>query len=252
MAGMKADSDIIMRVMKPPKMALTIILFLLVIAAGAWSYHLKTPQTMETTLQDGEIGYVAIGDSYTIGNGLREEERWPNLMTKRLNEAGIPVKLLANPAVSGYTVEDALVREVPVVERLKPDFVTVFIGANDNFRGTPPSRYETELKNLLDQIQSKLKNPQKIVLITIPDYSKSPASRDYNTTGVSQSIQEYNRIIQKAADQRGLKVADIFPVSQTMTSEADFISDGLHPSAQGTAKWEQVIYPVVLEKLKEK
>lgn len=238
--------------MKTPKIALTIILFLLVIAAGAWSYYQKTPQTMDNTLQNGEIGYIPIGDSYTIGNGLHAEDRWPNVMTKRLNEAGIQVRLLTNPAVSGYTVDDALQREVPVVERLKPDFVTVFIGANDNFRGTPASTYEKELKNLLSQIQSKMKNPQNIVLITIPDYSKSPSAQNYKTTGMSEGIQAYNQIIKKEAEQRGLKVADIFPISQTMTTDADFISDGLHPSAQGTAKWEQVIYPVVLEKLQEK
>jgi lysophospholipase L1-like esterase len=229
---------------------LTIILFLLVIAAGIWSYYQDTSEPMNTNLQAGEISYIPIGDSYTIGNGLHSEDRWPNVMTRRLNEAGIQVRLLTNPAVSGYTVDDALKREVPVVERLKPDFVTVFIGANDNFRGTPASTYEKELKNLLSQIQSKMKNPQNIVLITIPDYSKSPASAGYQTAGVSESIQEYNQIIKQEAQQRGLEVADIFPVSQTMTTAADYISDGLHPSAQGTAKWESVIYPVVLEKLK--
>lgn len=233
------------------QMLVTVSLFLLVIAAGVWSYYQNSTKPMETALQDGEISFIPVGDSYTIGNGLKETDRWPNVMTKRLNEAGIPIRLIANPAVSGYTVEDALVWEVPVVESLKPDFVTVFIGANDNFRGTPISTYETELKTLLDQIQSKMKNPQNIVLITIPDYSKSPASQDYNTAGVTESIQAYNAIIKKEADQRGLKVADIFPVSQTMTGADDYISDGLHPSAQGTAKWEQVIYPVVLGKLKE-
>lgn len=236
--------------MNPKKIVLTIFLFLLVIAAGVWSYYQKETKSMDVVVHDGEISYVPIGDSYTIGNGLRTEDRWPNVMTKRLNDAGIPIKLLANPAVSGYTVEDALTQELPVIERLKPDFVTVFIGANDNFRGTPVATYEKELKNLLDQIQSKLENPKNIVVITIPDYSKSPASAEYNTAGVSESIQSYNDIIKKEAEQRGLKVADIFPISQTMTTDADFISDGLHPSAQGTAKWEKVIFPVVLEKLK--
>jgi lysophospholipase L1-like esterase len=231
---------------------ISLLLLILVIAATVWNYDQKKAELpIDTTIQDGVVSYIPIGDSYTIGNGLKEADRWPNVMTKRLNDAGIPVRLVANPAVSGFTVQDALVREIPVIEKLKPDFVTLFIGANDNFGGISASEYESELKNLLDALQSKMENPKNIVMITIPDYSKTPAAVKYETRGVPESIAEYNEVIKKEAAQRGLKVADIFPVSQTMTEKADYISDGLHPSAQGTAKWEQVIYPVVLEKLQE-
>jgi lysophospholipase L1-like esterase len=96
-----------------------------------------------------------------------------------------------------------------------------------------------------------MKEPENIVLVTIPDYSYSPAASDYETEGVSRSIEEYNDIIKSEGQKRGLPVADIYSVSQTMTDEQDYISDGLHPSAEGYAKWEEVIYPVVYEFLKE-
>ncbi len=210
------------------------------------------PQQDQDLLQNGEatVTYLPIGDSYTIGNGVLEKDRWPNVVVKHLNEAGVKVQLVGNPAVSGYAVSDAILLELPLVESLKPDFVTVLIGANDNFRETPVEVFETDLKELLDKLQGMLHEPKNIVLITIPDYSKSPGGRGYDAAAISKSIEEYNEVIKSEADSRGLEVADIFPVSQTMTGRDDYISDGLHPSAAGYAKWEQIIYPVVLEALK--
>lgn len=216
-----------------------------------WYVYPVSKSPMDTNInKDDEISYISLGDSYTIGNGVAVDSRWPNVMTRHLNDAGFKVKLIANPAVSGYRVEDALEKELPVVERLKPDFVTVLIGANDNFGNKDPEIYRQELKVFLDRLTSLLEKPKNIVLITIPDYSKSPAASGYETDGITEIILEYNNIIKEEAQLRGIKVADIFPISQTMTTSQDFISDGLHPSAGGYTKWEEVIYPVVFELLK--
>lgn len=200
---------------------------------------------------EGATRYLPLGDSYTIGNGVLEKDRWPNVLVSHLNEAGVKIEIIGNPAVSGYTVEDALRRELPVVKQLQPDFVTVLIGANDNFRGTAPEVYGKELSDFLDQLQESMPEPQNIVLITIPDYTYSPAAKDFETEGVSESLEEYNQIIKSEAEKRGLKVANLFAISQTMTGDEDYIPDGLHPSAQGYEKWEKVIYPVVLDFLKQ-
>lgn len=224
---------------------------LLIVTILSLNNYMK-PQQNQVLLQnvEGGITYLPIGDSYTIGNGVLVTDRWPNVLTRHLNEAGVEVQLVGNPAVSGYTVSDATEYEIPLVEDLKPDFVTVLIGANDNFRGTSVEVFEKDLKELLDKLQSMLTRPQNIVLITIPDYSKSPAGQSYNTTAISLSLTKYNEVIKSEAKSRGLQVADIFPISQGMTGREDYISDGLHPSAAGYAKWEKVIYPVVLEALK--
>lgn len=198
-----------------------------------------------------EISYIAIGDSYTIGLGVSEDYRWPNVLVNHLRNEGININLIANPAASGYMVLDAIKLELPVVEKAKPDFVTVLIGANDNFGQKDAGQFHQELAILLDKLQSMLKNPKNIVLITIPDYSKSPASKNYQTQGVSTLIEKYNQAIKDEASKRGFSVADIFPISQTMTGNEDYISDGLHPSAEGYAKWEKVIFPVVFKLLKK-
>lgn len=238
------------------KLGILLTVAILILASGIFLWYFVTneqdPMSIASNEKiEGEVTYVSIGDSYTIGNGVAEEGRWPNVLTKHLDEAGINVRLIGNPAVSGYTVEDALRQELPVVKHLKPDFVTVLIGANDNFSQTDPRIYERELAGFLDELQKLLEKPENIILITIPDYSKSPAAAGYDSEGISTSIEEYNEIIKAEAGKRKLQAADIFEVSQTMTGAEDYISDGLHPSVLGYAKWEKVIYPLVYELLKK-
>lgn len=232
---------------------LLVISFVFLFILIGW-YVIQNNQKSNTVLEKyskDEISYIAIGDSYTIGLGISEDHRWPNILTDQLKQAGIKINLIANPAVSGYTVRDAIELELPVVEKIKPDFVTVLIGANDNFGQKDVGLFSQELEELLNKLQSMLTNSKNIVLITIPDYSKSPSLKGYQTQDVSILIKEYNQAIKDEANKRGLTVADIFPISQTMTSDEDYISDGLHPSAAGYAKWEKVIFPVVFELLKK-
>lgn len=230
------------------------VIILIILGVGGFLYMNSDNLSHEPEVKsmEGAIRYLPIGDSYTIGNGVLEKDRWPNVLVWHLNQAGINIQIIGNPAVSGYTVEDALRRELPVVKQMRPDFVTVLIGANDNFRGTAPEVYGKELSDFLDQLQESMTEPKNIVLITIPDYTYSPAAKDFETEGVSESLEEYNQIIKSEAQKRGLRVADLFPTSKTMTGEEDYIADGLHPSAQGYAKWEHVIYPEVFDFLNTK
>jgi acyl-CoA thioesterase I len=235
----------------PKSLFATCLILLLGAFALIWNQTTNQPRPAITS---PNIKYIPLGDSYTIGLGVEESDRWPNVLTKNLRKAGANIELIANPAVSGYEVTNAIQRELPIVEKIKPDLVTVLIGANDNFRENPSSLYQQSLKELLNKLQPLVSNPKSIVLITIPDYSKSPAANTYSADEkerVSKSIEEYNKIIKDEAQSRGLKVVDIFPLSQTMTQKVDYIYDGLHPSTQGYAKWEKIIYPVVLNLLKE-
>jgi len=212
----------------------------------------STPKSQKVQITSVETGikYVPVGDSYTIGLGVSAEDRWLNTLIDHLIREGIDIHLVVNPAVSGYTVNDAVEMELAVVEKIKPDLVTVLIGTNDNFRGKDAKKYRLELQDLLNKLQSMMTDPSNIVLITIPDYSVSPALRRYSKEEIVSLIGEYNEIIWEEGEKRGLTVVDIFPLSQTMTGEADYISDGLHPSAQGYSKWERVIFPVVFDLLK--
>ena len=230
------------------------IILLFSIFALVFSFWYLNQRHQKTNMQidsNGEIKYVAVGDSYTIGFGVSEESRWPNVLVKHLKKEGVNISLAANPSASGFTVRDAIEFELPEVERIKPDFVTVLIGTNDSFRQEKTETYRKDLMELLDKLEQILPNPKNIVLITIPDYSISPASSGFPTEELSKLIQKYNEVIKNEGNNRGIKVADIFPTSQTMLEANDYIEDGLHPSSQGYAKWEKVIFPVVFDLLKK-
>lgn len=205
------------------------------------------------TFTDTEIGirYVAVGDSYTIGVGVEEDERWPNIITNHLKETGIDVQLVANLAVSGYTVKDVIELELEQIKWIRPDFVTILIGANDSFSQKDAKTYREELRELIDKLQPMMTNHNNIILITIPDYSKSPAARMYQKEDMLNLIKQYNEVIKEEGTKRNLGVADIFPISQEMLSDKDYVSDGLHPSAISYSKWESIIFPVVFNLLKK-
>lgn len=197
------------------------------------------------------ITYIPIGDSYTIGRGVEAKDRWPNVLNEHLNRQGIAVELVTNPALTGYTVRDAINYELPEVERLKPGFVTVFIGANDCCSVRGIERFDQEYRELLDKLQAVMTNPDNIVLITIPNYTKTPAYRSAGNDRAFEEVEKaYNQVIKNNGAERNLPVADIYPLSLTMTGAGDYILDGIHPSAQGYRKWESVIYPVVLNAVK--
>ncbi|HLD77635.1 MAG TPA: SGNH/GDSL hydrolase family protein [archaeon] len=192
------------------------------------------------------VRYVAIGDSYTIGQGVPEAERWPDLLAAALNEKGYAVELVANPSVTGWTAADALEREVPVLAEAGAEFVTVQIGVNDWVQGVPAPAFRERFAKLLDAIRKELPDPQNVLVVTVPDFSAAPAGVQYGGgRDVTRGIAEFNAIIEQEAHGRGLETADVFGVSQVGRNRLDFVAgDGLHPSGAQYAAWVEVIAPV--------
>jgi len=236
--------------MKNTYIAVLIVIFVFIIFFRYMNPFIPKSSRESSMNQKTEIRYIPIGDSYTIGFGVSEEERWPNILINNLRKKGVDIALIENPAVTGYTVRDAIEFELPVIERLKPNFVTVLIGANDSFGFQDIEIFRKDLNELLNRLQSVISNPKRIVLITLPDYSKSPAVINYDTVALLNNIEKYNLVIKEEGGRRGFPVTDIFPVSQTMTHKSDYILDGLHPSGNGYVKWEKTILPVVFGVLK--
>ncbi len=193
-----------------------------------------------------EIRYVALGDSYTIGENVKEGERWPNQLVKHLNVSGINIKLVANPSRTGWATQNLIDEELPVLDKANTQFVTLLIGANDFFQGVPNDVFRDHFVFALDHILSRLPDKKKCLVITIPDYTVTPSGK-YFAQGRdgSKGIAEFNEIIKEESLKRGASIVDVYPVSQKMRDDKSLISgDGLHPSGKGYAEWEKLIYPV--------
>jgi acyl-CoA thioesterase I len=198
-----------------------------------------------------QIRYVALGDSYTICEGANWEESWPVTLTERLSNTGIPIQLIANPSRTGWTTQNLIDNELSIFDASSPTFATLLIGVNDWVQEVETSTFYKNVNLIIDHIQKKIGD--KLLLITIPDFSVTPEGPKYSKgRNISEGLQSFNQILKEEAKKRNLKYIDIFPISLEMKNDPELISaDGLHPSAKEYALWEKMIYPVVYALLKQ-
>lgn len=195
---------------------------------------------------DRPITYVALGDSYTIGEGVPADERWPDRLVHHLRDDGIEIDLVANPSVTGWTTAQVLDHELLVFDAARATFATLLIGVNDWVQGVPAGTFAGNLDRIIAHVRRRLPDPSRLVLITIPDFSVTPAGGDYaRGRDITAGIVSFNEIILGAADRERLPVVDIFPLSRQHTAPEDVAADGLHPSGVAYARWEALIFPVV-------
>lgn len=199
------------------------------------------------------INYLPLGDSYTICTGATADASWPTILTKHLNEKGIKANLLDNPARNGFSTQNLIDKELPLLKTLKPNFVTLLIGVNDWVREVPKNIFEKNLKYIIDEVQKRLPDKAKLVLITIPDFGVTPQGKNYgNGRNISDGIAEFNGIILAEGKKRNLPVVDVFELSKKMKDDASLVAnDGLHPSAKEYAEWEKLILPIAEKLLKD-
>lgn len=194
----------------------------------------------------GPIKILALGDSYTIGHGVDEQESWPEQLKERLKANGIPIEAVDIIARSGWTSRDLLT----AVERSKLnneyDVVLVLIGANDQFQGRPVNDYSRDLKALLRKAVVFSKDrPSHVILVSVPDWAFSPYAAGWDPKEISAQIDEFNQAAKDLADVSGLRWVNITALSREMTGSFVYIADGLHPTGETYAAWVDVILTVV-------
>ena len=187
--------------------------------------------------------YVALGDSYTIGTAVSEAERWPNQLAERVGG----IELVANLGVNGYTSADLIADELPQLDALRPELVSVLIGVNDVVRGIPDAEYGVNVAMILEALSDRLP-ADRIVCVATPDYTRTPRGAEYGDPDLqSDRIVRINAILREACEMRGMTfVPEIFEISQRATDEPSLVAeDGLHPSGEQYRRWVEVIAPVV-------
>ena len=192
--------------------------------------------------------YVALGDSYTIGTSVDASERFPNQLARRIPS----LELVANLGVNGYTTADLIRDELPALTGLGPEFVTLLIGVNDVVQDIPAATYEANVVKILDVLLAAMP-VDRIVTVSIPDYTVTPAGGDYGDPSVkSAAIVDANGIMEQLAGERRVPFVDIFDVSLDAATDRSLIAeDGLHPSGRQYGIWVERIAPVVTRSLGE-
>ena len=207
---------------------------------------------VEARAEPTVVRYVAIGDSYSIGEGASPNESWPALLTRHLNAAGLNVELVANPSRTGWTTQQAIDRELPIFINAGPTFATLQIGVNDWVEGVTARDFRKSFELLVDRMLEVLGRKDRLLIVTIPDFGVTPAGPRYaRGRDISRGIADFNRIITEAATKRSLRVVDVFSPSKKMHDDPPLVArDGLHPSSKEYVEWEKVIFPTARELLK--
>jgi lysophospholipase L1-like esterase len=188
------------------------------------------------------VRYVALGDSYTIGTSVEAVDRFPDQLVRRVPD----LELVANLGVNGYTTADLIRDELPALDRFAAELVTLLIGVNDVVQGIPSATYEANVVHILDVLLAALP-PDRVVVVSIPDYTATPAGADYgDPTTKSAAIVDANRIMERLVGQRGVGFVDIVDISLGAGTDRSLVAaDGLHPSGRQYALWVERIARVV-------
>jgi len=204
--------------------------------------------TVQPTPSSMSMSYVALGDSYTIGTALSATDSWPSQLVDRLDGR---LELVANLGVNGYSTADLIADELPALDDLDPEFVTVQIGVNDVVRGVPQSTYSANIELILDALLERL-TPGRILAMATPDYTLTPAGSSFGDPAQqSAEIARFNEVLRSTAEARGIAfVGDVFEISRRAASDPSLVAgDGLHPSGAQYALWVDAILPVAEELL---
>ncbi|NJN42437.1 MAG: SGNH/GDSL hydrolase family protein [Flammeovirgaceae bacterium] len=181
--------------------------------------------------------YLALGDSYSIGECVQVNERWPVRLTQRLNEKDWQIESTTIIATTGWRTDN--LRVALEIANLKPgyDLVSLLIGVNNQYQGKSSDDYKTEFVQLLDSAIQLSKKKEGTFVVSIPDYGFTPFGQAKQKE-ISRDIDLFNEINKRIAEDRGVSYFDITDISREGLEKPDLIaSDGLHPSGSMYRLW---------------
>jgi acyl-CoA thioesterase I len=189
--------------------------------------------------------FLALGDSFSIGTGTTPDRSFPAVLTRIWTERGRSV-VLSNPAVNGYTTDDLIHDELPLVASFQPTLVTLLIGANDIVRGTTEDRYRQQLRLIHERLDADA-SEARVVALPQPDWSLSPAGSGYgDLAAIARTIERFNEIARDEAGRAGALWIDLFRLMREQGRKKMFAPDGLHPSAEAYAEWARALATTAL------
>jgi len=205
--------------------------------------------------------YLALGDSYTIGESVAEDERWPNQLAALITsspqsakpiggtERGMEVTIIAR---TGWTT-DELWQSIQAAKPEPPyDLVSLLIGVNNQYRGYDINEYREQFILLLNEsIEYAGGDPNRVIVLSIPDWGVTPfaASRDRGQIG--KEIKAFNLVNRAESEKAGVHYVDVTPGSREATDDISLVaSDGLHPSGKMYSEWARLAYPEALKALR--
>lgn len=202
-------------------------------------------------------GFLALGDSYTIGEGVPEDDRWPVQLAALLRACGIAIDAPRIIAKTGWTTDelDAGIDAAHAAEPIPSDhaLVSLLIGVNNQYRGRPLAEYETQFAGLLERaIGFAGDEPGRVIVLSIPDWGVTPfgAQSGRDRAQIAAQLDTFNAAAKRIAEARGARFVDITPISREHGgAPAMLAGDKAHPSAALYALWVEAAVGVAMDAL---
>jgi lysophospholipase L1-like esterase len=188
--------------------------------------------------------YLVLGDSYSIGEGVAEGERWPAQLVAALHSRGITFAPPHYIARTGWTTDElsAAIDAEEQAGKLHPPYrlVTLLVGVNDQYRGRPVSEFKPQFSTLLDRaIGFAGGDASHVLVLSIPDWGVTPFARasGRDRTQVARELDAYNDASRELCVARGVRWIDITWMTRGEGADTDVVDDGLHPSPAMYSRW---------------
>lgn len=191
--------------------------------------------------------YLALGDSYTVGESVPLHESFPYQTVQLLRKHGLHIHAPEIVAKTGWTTLD-LVEHI-LHNRLNDsyDFVTLLIGVNNQYNGLLTDDYKTDFEFLLKKaIHSADDKPDRVIVLSIPDWSVTPFAKDRDTRKISEEIETFNQINKDIAVQYKVHYLDISASAEEAIEEnSPIAADGLHPPGKEYSRWANAVADII-------
>ncbi|WP_421986539.1 SGNH/GDSL hydrolase family protein [Roseivirga sp.] len=202
---------------------------------------------------DNSKTFLALGDSYTIGESVSENDRWPVQLAKKLTEMGLNVKSPKIIAKTGWRTDDlkkAIIDDFNLASSY--DMVSLLIGVNNQYQDRPLADYESDFEKLLKTaIDLAGGNKDHVFVVSIPDYGKTPFGQEKEDI-IRKEIDIYNRIGKKISKRYKVKYFNITPISRKAKKRPELVAnDQLHPSGIMYTEWVELMIEDVAKLIKK-
>ena len=196
--------------------------------------------------------FLALGDSYTIGESVPIYESFPYQTVQLLRNKGMSVHAAEIIAKTGWTTDELMAGIERTTFEKSYDIVTLLIGVNNQYRGKDPLVYEKEFEKLLNKaIAYAGGKKQHVFVLSIPDWGATPFAASRDRVKIGKEIDLFNAINRKITDAAGIAYVSITEGSREATSKALLVAkDGLHPSGVEYGRWAKKLTEAILQSIR--
>ena len=194
------------------------------------------------------LQFLALGDSYTIGESVPEAERWPVQLVALLGKRGVSLEQPSIIAKTGWTTDELAAAIAERTPQGSYQLVSLLIGVNNQYRGRDVENYREEFSALLNQaVEFAGGRAGRVIVLSIPDWGVTPAAEGKNREKIAGDIDFFNRVNWEETSRVGANYVDVTPISRKAGKDPSLLADdGLHPSGRMYRMWAEAVLPLAM------